>query len=38
MSSTHLVATLDEFKVPQAEKDELLAVVSTLKADIVEAR
>lgn len=33
----HLVATLDKFKVPQAEKDELLAVVSTLKADIVEA-
>lgn len=33
----HLVATLDKFKVPQAEKDELLAIVSTLKADIVEA-
>ncbi len=32
----HLVATLDKFKVPQKEKDELLALVSTLKADIVE--
>ncbi|HEX9735567.1 MAG TPA: group 1 truncated hemoglobin [Thermoanaerobaculia bacterium] len=32
----HLVATLDKFKVPHKEKDELLALVSTLKADIVE--
>ncbi len=31
-----LVATLDKFKVPQKEKDETLALVSTLKADIVE--
>jgi hemoglobin len=31
-----LVGTLDKFKVPQKEKDELLAIVSTLKADIVE--
>ncbi|MCL4524616.1 MAG: group 1 truncated hemoglobin [Acidobacteria bacterium] len=31
----HLVATLDKFKVPQKEKDEVLAAVSTLKADIV---
>jgi hypothetical protein len=30
------VATLDKFKVPHKEKDELLALVSTLKADIVE--
>jgi len=35
-SVKHLVASLDKFKVPQAEKDELLAVVSTLKKDIVD--
>ena len=33
---THLVATLDQFKVPAKEKDELLKVVGTLRADIVE--
>ncbi len=32
----HLVATLDQFKVPTREKDELLKVVGTLRADIVE--
>jgi hypothetical protein len=32
----HLVATLDKFKVPQKEKDEVLAMVSSLKKDIVE--
>jgi hemoglobin len=32
----HLVATLDEFKVPAKEKDELLAIASSLKKDIVE--
>ena len=32
----HFVATLDKFKVPQKEKDELLAIVSGLKTDIVE--
>ncbi|MCI0415344.1 group 1 truncated hemoglobin [bacterium] len=32
----YLVATLDEFKVPQKEKDELLAIASSLKKDIVE--
>lgn len=32
----HLVATLDQFKVAAREKDELLKVVSTLRADIVE--
>lgn len=31
----HLVATLDKFKVKQKEKDELLAIASSLKADIV---
>lgn len=31
-----LVATLDKFKVPAREKNELLTAVSTLKKDIVE--
>jgi hemoglobin len=35
-SAKHLVESLDKFKVPQAEKDELLAIVSTLKKDIVD--
>jgi hemoglobin len=35
-SAKHLVATLDKFKVPQKEKDEVLAFVDTLKKDIVE--
>jgi hemoglobin len=35
-SVKHLVATLDKFKVPAREKDEVLAAVSTLKKDIVE--
>lgn len=34
----HFVATLDKFKVQQKEKDELLAIVGGLKADIVEKR
>ena len=33
---THLVATLDQFKVPAKEKGEPLMVVGTLRADIVE--
>ena len=32
----HLVATLDQFKVPAKEKDELVTIVGTLRADIVE--
>jgi hemoglobin len=32
----HLVATLDRFKVPQKEKDELLGAASGLMQDIVE--
>ena len=32
----HLIATLEKFKVPEKEKGELLAVVSSLKGDIVE--
>jgi hemoglobin len=33
-----LVATLDHFKVPDAEQKELLAAVSTMKNDIVEQK
>lgn len=32
----HLAATLDQFKVAAAEKEELLKTVGTLRADIVE--
>jgi hemoglobin len=35
-SAKHLVESLDYFKVPTAEKDELLAFVSSLKKDIVD--
>jgi hemoglobin len=31
-----LVATLDKFKVPEQEKNELLAVLGPMRADIVE--
>lgn len=34
----HLVATLDEFKVPPKEKGELLAVLGPMKGAIVEER
>jgi hemoglobin len=33
----HLTATLDAFKVPQAERNEVLAFIQSTKADIVEA-
>ncbi|HEV8308277.1 MAG TPA: group 1 truncated hemoglobin [Methylomirabilota bacterium] len=32
----HLVATLEKFKVPEKEKGEVLALLGTLKTDIVE--
>ena len=35
-AAKHLVASLDKFKVPEKEKGELLAFVTTLKNDIVE--
>ena len=35
-SVKHLVATLDKFNVPKKEKDEVLAAISSMKADIVE--
>lgn len=33
----HLNATLEAFRVPQAERDEVLAFIQSTKADIVEA-
>ncbi len=33
----HLVDTLDKFKVPDKEKQELLAIIGSLKPDIVES-
>ncbi|HEX5705444.1 MAG TPA: group 1 truncated hemoglobin [Pyrinomonadaceae bacterium] len=35
-AAKHLVAAMDKYKVPQAEKDELMAFVGTQKKDIVE--
>ncbi len=34
----HLIATLKKFKVPQAEIDELVAIVASTKGDIVEKK
>ena len=36
-SVEHLVATLDKFKVPKKEKDEVLAAASGLKSQIVQS-
>jgi hemoglobin len=35
-AAAHLVESLDKFKVPKAEKDDLMAFVGTLKKDIVD--
>ncbi len=35
-AAKHLIAALDKYKVPKAEKDELMAFVGTQKKDIVE--
>lgn len=35
-SVNHLVATLDKFKVPQKEKDEVIGAIASFKKDIVE--
>ena len=35
-AAKHLVAAMDKYKVPQAEKDELMAFVGAQKKDIVE--
>ena len=37
-AAKHLVASLDKFKVPEQEKKDLLAFVTTVKADIVEKK
>jgi len=37
-AARHLVASLDKFKVPEPEKKDLLAFVTSLKADIVEKK
>lgn len=37
-AAKHLVAAIDKYKVPQAEKDELMAFVATQKNDIVEKK
>jgi hemoglobin len=34
----HLIASLDKFKVPEKEKNEFLALASSLKPDIVQAK
>jgi hemoglobin len=34
----HLVATLDKFKVPEKEKNEVLGAISSFKKDIVETK
>src|SRR5215831_19163286 len=34
----HLIAALDKFKVPEKEKNELLAIASSLKPDIVQTK
>jgi len=35
-TANHLVATLNKFNVPEKEKNEVLAIISSLKRDIVE--
>lgn len=35
-AAKHLVAALDKYNVPKAEKDEFMAFVATQKKDIVE--
>ena len=37
-AAKHLVAAMDKYKVPQAEKDELMAFVAEQKKDIVEKK
>jgi hemoglobin len=34
----HLAATLDKFKVPAAEKKELLGIIGSLRAQVVEQK
>lgn len=37
-SVVHLTATLDKFKVPEKEKNEVLGAISSFKKDIVESK
>ena len=37
-AARHLVASLDKFKVPEPEQKDLLAFVTSLKADIVDKK
>jgi len=37
ITASHLVATLDKFKVPEREKGEVMALIASLKQDIVAA-
>ena len=37
-AAKHLIAAMDKYKVPKAEKDELMAFVASQKKDIVEKR
>lgn len=37
-AANHLVASLNKFKVAKKEQDELIAIVSSLKGDIVEKK
>lgn len=36
--ATDVIASLDKFKVPKKEKDELVSIVASLKREIVEKR
>jgi hemoglobin len=38
IATKHLLATLEKFKVPQKEKDEVVSAISSLKEDIVEKK
>jgi hemoglobin len=38
IAAKHLVATLNKFKEPKTEQDELIAAVMGLKGDIVEKK
>lgn len=35
-SVNHLVATLDKFKLPQQEEDQVIGIIASLKEDIVQ--
>ncbi|MGH9704725.1 MAG: group I truncated hemoglobin [Candidatus Acidiferrales bacterium] len=37
ITASHLVAALDKFKVPEREKGEVMALIASLKPDIVAA-